>query len=126
MAMFEEHCRDCERVLGNRHEAVNRWIDELFRIHGPKHRRFRHCWKGVREAAKKFGAEGAKAAIVHIVRDCGGVPDQRAYDETQLGIVLAPEYLVYDGANETAFEKFKKAVEAEFEKAAAKLGAVRP
>jgi len=124
MAKFEDHCRDCERILGDKHEDVNRWIDELFRQYGPRHRRHRHCWHGVREAKKLFGAEGAKAAIIHIVRDCGGVPDQRTYDETELGIVLAPEYLIYDGGNEAAFERFKKAVEADFEKANTKGGCV--
>lgn len=103
-------------MLGNRHENVNRWMDELYKTFGPRHRRHRHCWKGVREARSIFGEQGAKAAIVHIVRDCGGVPSQRTYDETALGILLAPEYLIYDGANETAFEKFKAAVDAEFEK----------
>lgn len=111
MAKFEDHCRDCERLLGDKHENVNRWIDELFKLYGPKHRRHRHCWKGVREARQLFGDLGAKAAIVHIVRDCGAVPAQRTYDEQNLGIVLAPEYLIYDGLNETALEKFKKAVE---------------
>lgn len=116
MAKFEDHCRDCERLLGDRHENVNHWMDELFRQYGPKHRRHRHCWKGVREAKHLWGEAGAKAAIVHIVRDCGAVPAQRTYDETTLGIVLAPEYLIYDSDNETAFEKFKKAVEAEWVK----------
>jgi hypothetical protein len=116
MAKFEDHCRDCEKLLGSRHDAVNRWMDELFRQYGPKHRKHRHCWKGVREAEQLFGPEGAKAAIVHIVRDCGGVPSQRSYDEQSLGIVIAPEYLAYDSASESAFEKFKKAVEAEFGK----------
>ena len=111
MAKFEDHCRDCERLLGDKHENVNRCIDELFKQYGPKHRRHRHCWKGVREARQLFGDLGAKAAIVHIVRDCGAVPAQRTYDEQSLGIVLAPEYLIYDGLNETALEKFKKAVE---------------
>ena len=120
MAKFEDHCRDCERILGDKHENVNRWMDELFRQYGPRHRRHRHCWAGVREAKRLFGAVGAKAAIVHIVRDCGAVPDQRTYDETQLGIVIAPEYLIYDGANETALEKFKAAVEKDFAKAADK------
>ncbi len=122
MAHFNDHCRDCERLLGDKHENVNHWMDELFRTLGPKHRRHRHCWKGVREALALFGLEGAKAAIIHIVRDCGGVPDQRTYDETALGIVIAPEYLIYDGANETAFEKFKAAVDVELEKAATVIG----
>src|SRR5208337_3226703 len=114
MAKYEDHCRDCERLLGDRHENVNRWMDELFRRYGPRHRRHRHCWHGVREAKRLFGEAGAKAAIAHIVRDCGAVPAQRAYDEENLGIVIAPEHLMYDGLDETAFEKFKKAVEADW------------
>lgn len=116
MAKFEEHCNDCEKILGNRHEDVNRWIDELFRQYGPEHRRHRHCWTGVREAEEKFGLEGAKAAIVHIVRDCGRVPLQREYNKALWGgngIFLAPEFLMYDGANEKAFDKFKRIVEEE-------------
>lgn len=115
MAKFGDHCKDCERLLGAKFEDVNHWMDELFRKDGPKHRRHRHCWKGVREAAQLFGPLGAKAAIVHIVRDCGGVPDQSTYNETALGIVLAPEILLYDGET-TAVEKFKAAVEVDWKK----------
>ena len=116
MAKFEEHCRDCERLLGDRHENVNRWIDELAKQYGANHRRHRHCWRGVREAKQLFGELGAKAAVVHIVRDCGAVPRERDYDKQNLGIVIAPEYLTYDGLDETAFEKFNKAVQNEWER----------
>lgn len=116
MAKFEDHCRDCERLLGSKHENVNRWMDELFRKYAANHRRHRHCWKGVREASHLFGPEGAKAAIVHIVRDCGAVPMQRDYDVHNLGIIIAPEYLLYDGQSETAFQKFKAAVDADWKR----------
>jgi hypothetical protein len=116
MATFEEHCRDCERLLGDRHEAVNRWMDELFRVYGPKHRRHRHHKRGVREAQALFGNEGMKAAIAHVVRDCGSVPPERYYDESSLGIIIAPEFLVYDSANEKAFDKFQRVVQEEWEK----------
>ena len=118
MAKFEDHCRDCERILGNRYEDVNHWMDALFRQYGPAHRKHRHCWYGVGEAKRLFGAEGAKAAIVHIVRDCGGVPDRRTYDETALGIVLAPDFMASD--SEVAQANFRKVVEAEFERAITK------
>lgn len=120
MAKFEDHCKDCERILGNKREDVNRWMDELFKRHGPKHRRFRHCWHGVREALKLFGKEGAKAAVIHIVRDCGGVPSQRTYDETALGIVLAPDFLVSD--SEAAQKTFAEVVNKEFARAAGIIG----
>jgi len=122
MAKFEDHCRDCERLLGDRHENVNRWMDELFKLYAANHRRHRHCWKGVREARHLFGEQGARAAIVHIVRDCGEVPRQRDYDKHNLGIVIAPEYLIYDGLDEKAFEKFGRAVFAEFEKYDTEIG----
>ena len=116
MAHWDDHCRDCYRLLGDRYENVNQWMDELFRKYGPRHRRHRHHWRGVVEAKRLFGEAGAKAAIVHIVRDCGGVPDQRTYDQTTLGIILAPEFLRYDGMDQTAFDKFKAAVEKEWKK----------
>src|SRR5271155_1007316 len=118
MAKYEDHCRDFERILGSKREEVNRWMDELFRQYGPNHRRHRHCWHGVREAKRLWGIEGAKAAIIHIVRDCGAVPDQRTYDETSLGIVLAPDFMASD--SEGAQANFKKSVEADFKKAANK------
>jgi hypothetical protein len=122
MAKFEDHCRDCERILGSKCEDVNRWMDELFRQYGPRHRRHRHCWAGVRLALQLFGAVGAKAAVVHIVRDCGEVPSQRTYDETALGggIVIAPEHTYSDG--EAAQKSFAEAVSKEFERAAGIIG----
>ena len=121
MAKHEDHCRDCELMLGDRHEEVNRWMDELFRKHGPNHRRHRHCWAGVREAKRLWGPDGARAAVVHIVRDCGAVPRARDYDETNLGIVLAPEFLAHDGL-ERARDKFERAVRAEWARCDAMLG----
>ena len=118
MPRFEDHCRDCERILGQRFEHVNRWMDELFAQHGRAHRRFRHCWTGVRKAQEFWGRDGAKAAIVHIVRDCGSVPLQRDYDrqDNVLGIMIEPERFTYDGLNETARQKFVAAVNMEFKK----------
>ena len=94
MAHFEQHCRDCEAVLGQRYEAVNRWMDELFCKFGADHRSRRHHWRGVQEAKDLFGEEGAKAAVVHIVRDCGDVPKARDYEKTNLGIIIAPAFLI--------------------------------
>jgi hypothetical protein len=94
LAHFERHCKDCEAILGDRHEGVNKWMDELFSKFGPNHREWRHHWRGVWEAKKVFGPEGAKAAIVHIVRDCGAVPKARDYGKTNLGIVVAPAFLI--------------------------------
>jgi hypothetical protein len=107
MAHFNRHCDDCERLLGNRYEGVNLWIDELFATHGPRHRRFRHHAEGIIEARKKFGGEAWKAALIHILRDCGKVPAETDYI---VGAEIAPEYLEYDSLTETAREKFDRAV----------------
>lgn len=81
MASFEQHCRDCDNILGDRHEAVNRWLDSFFNKLGSDHRRLLHHSNGVRQARELFHIEGAKAAVVHIVRDCGRVPQERDYDK---------------------------------------------
>ena len=72
MATFEEHCRDCERDLGNRFEQVHDWLDELQEDYGPRHRVFRHTTQGAEMVRAKWGDEAAKAAEIHIRRDCNG------------------------------------------------------
>ena len=84
MASFDEHCRDCERLLGDRCEEVNHWLDAGFKRFGPLHRFWRHHWRGVDEAEKLFGALGRKAAIVHILKDCGQVPKARQWAEQEV------------------------------------------
>jgi len=79
MASLRQHMEDCQRLLGQPHEEVHRWIDEFYSSAGAKHRRFRHHWDGVKEAGQLFGEEGAKAAIVHILRDCRNVPKAADY-----------------------------------------------
>lgn len=81
MASFEMHCRDCERLLGSRCEDVNQWIAEGFKQFGANHRFWRHHWRGVVEAESLFGALGRKAAMVHILRDCGRIPKARDWDK---------------------------------------------
>jgi hypothetical protein len=84
MAAFEEHCRDCERIIGNRCEQVNHWLDEKFCQFGPLHRFARHHWRGVDEAGKQWGELGRKAAIIHILKDCGWVPSARDWEEKRV------------------------------------------
>lgn len=73
-----------ERLIGDRCESVNRWLDELFRKFGPLHRFARHHWRGVDEAGKLFGPNGRKAAVVHILKDCGHVPTDREWKEQKV------------------------------------------
>jgi len=84
MAAFEEHCRDCERLLGNRFEQVNHWLDEKFRQYGPLHRFARHHWRGVDECGNLWGNQARKAAIIHILKDCGWVPTARDWEEQKV------------------------------------------
>jgi hypothetical protein len=74
MATFEQHCKDCEREFGveKRYEQIHRWLDELQSIYGPYHRVFRHNTKGVEMVRAKWGDQAAKAAEIHIRRDCNG------------------------------------------------------
>jgi hypothetical protein len=80
MAGFEQHAEDCQRFLGDRCEAVNLWIDDYFKTLGPYHRKIRHHWEGIREAAAVFGDVGYQAAIIHILRDCRNIPHREDYE----------------------------------------------
>lgn len=79
MAHFEEHCSDCERFLGDRCEDVNRWLDQAFHQFGPRHRFVKHHQEGVKKAFELFGERGRKAALIHILKDCGHIPTERMY-----------------------------------------------
>ena len=72
MAGFQEHCSDCLRELGKPWEQVHRWLDELQPEYGPMHRRFRHHTEGVERVRAQWGDEAARAAEIHIRRDCAG------------------------------------------------------
>jgi hypothetical protein len=84
MASFEEHCRDCERLIGNRCEPVHHWLDEKYKQFGPMHRFARHHWRGVDEAGRLYGDLGRKAAIIHILKDCGHIPTDRDWKEQKV------------------------------------------
>ena len=74
MPSFKQHCKDCEIILGNRYEEVNLWIDDLQKIYGYEHRKFRHTLEGIEQIGKMFGSSGVLAAEVHILRDMCGIP----------------------------------------------------
>lgn len=111
MAPLYQHMQDCQRFLGASHENVNRWIDEFSAIVGPQHRKFRHHWEGVQEAEKLFGKDGARAAIVHILRDCRNIPRSKDYEEgTADALGLKSEWPVsaYIQYSEEAFSTLVK------------------
>jgi hypothetical protein len=73
VASFEEHCEDCIRELGDPFPHVHRWLDHFFKTLGAKHRDVRHHKDGVEEVRKAWGDQAAKAAEIHIKKDCLGV-----------------------------------------------------
>jgi hypothetical protein len=78
MASFQQHCADCRRELGEPFEHVHQWLDALFKVMGPKHRSARHHVGGVEQVRRMWGDQAAKAAEIHIMRDCGGmVPSEQ-------------------------------------------------
>jgi hypothetical protein len=80
MASLQQHVRDCTEFLGDGYVEVNRWIDELFATLGPAHRKVRHHKEGIEEAKSIFGEKGARAAVVHILRDCRHIPVRADYE----------------------------------------------
>lgn len=74
MAHIDEHAKDCLDELGEEFREVHIWLDELFKILGPKHRDARHHRGGVEEVRKKWGDRAARAAEIHIIKDCKKVP----------------------------------------------------
>jgi len=111
MAPLQQHMKDCETFLGAPYEEVNRWMDELFATVGAKHRKYRHHWEGIREAGKLFGADGARAAIVHILRDCRNIPSLEDYETgvaDDLGLVASWPASAYVHYTEEAFAALVK------------------
>jgi hypothetical protein len=92
MAGIEEHCADCRRELGGDFRHVHVWMDALFKTLGPKHRSARHHMGGVEQVRKMWGDDAAKAAEIHIRKDCGGkLPDQQ---QAQLVSLFGPDAIM--------------------------------
>lgn len=78
MAKIGEHCADCIQILGEEFKEVHLWLDEFFPALGPKHRSRRHHQDAVEEIRQRWGDKAAKAAVIHIMKDCHGkVPTKR-------------------------------------------------
>ncbi len=77
MSSRSQHSADCRRELGEPFEQVHEWLDALFKALGPKHRSARHHAGGVEQIRKMWGDRAARAAEIHIMRDCGVVPSER-------------------------------------------------
>ena len=78
MASLEEHCRECERKLGEPFPQVHIWLDEFFgkgiyKLRIEEHRRERHHQEGIEEVRRAWGQKAAEAARLHIITDMGVV-----------------------------------------------------
>jgi hypothetical protein len=74
-----QHEMDCRRFLGDGYVYVHKWMDELFAALGPLHRKARHHREGIEDARRLFGADAAKAALIHVLRDCCNIPSAEDY-----------------------------------------------
>ncbi|MBN1513412.1 MAG: hypothetical protein JXB13_15450 [Phycisphaerae bacterium] len=94
MATLEEHCADCRHQLGEDFREVHIWLDELFGRLGPKHRDARHHSGGVEQVRQRWGDKAARAAEIHIRKDCGGkLP---AEGQAQLLGLFGPEAITQE------------------------------
>lgn len=74
MAHISEHILDSERLLGNKYTEVHIFLDKYAEIFPPAkfgeyHRSFLHNTYGIEVAGYKWGVEGKKTAIIHLIRD---------------------------------------------------------
>lgn len=81
MPLVDEHCKDCRDALGEDFREIHEWLDEFFPSRGLRHRVVRH-----QEVRKKWGDRAAKAAQIHIEKDCYGKVPTR--EEAELWDIL--------------------------------------
>ena len=106
MASLDKHKEDSNRWLCNDFEEVHRWLDEYFATYGSKHRKFRHHLEGIELARELFGDQGAKAATIHILRDCRNIPRKVDYENGSadlLGLKKDWPIAAYSQFSEEAF-----------------------
>ena len=70
MPHIDEHCADCLNSLGSEFREVHEWLDEFAESIGPAHRDIRHHAKGIEHIRQSMGEQEAKAAEIHILKDC--------------------------------------------------------
>ncbi len=68
---FEEHCKQCEEILGNPFPEVHKWLDFYYGKFPlwDRHRQMRHHLQGITEIEKLYGHKAAKAAYLHVISD---------------------------------------------------------
>lgn len=73
------HLRDTNNVG----LEIHNWIDELANIgseFNKFHRKYRHHKEGIEEAVKLFGEQAREIATIHILKDCGHIPNKIDYE----------------------------------------------
>lgn len=79
MSEIKNHCEDCEALLGDACLEVHEFLDQYapffpIRVFYEYHRSFLHNSYGLKLIKEKWGEIGAKAAMIHLVRDWLGTP----------------------------------------------------
>jgi hypothetical protein len=98
MASFNEHCSDSKEILGQEYPEVHIFLDSYFSKYGPLHRFVYHHSRGIKDVKEKFGDIAEKAAIIHILKDCGRIPSARDWSEMKvdsLGILVNSSFNGY-------------------------------
>ena len=72
MANEDVHSDDCLKELGKEYRDVHRFLDQFAKIYGFSHRRILHHTYGIEMVRFFMGEMEAKAAEIHIKRDCHG------------------------------------------------------
>ena len=96
MSTFQEHCNECEAVLGKSFDFVHRWLDEFASSYFPSpiHRAIRHHAEGIEEVRKLWGDEAAEAARLHIQADMSFMPS-KSWWENETEVICDPIKGVY-------------------------------
>lgn len=97
MASYEEHCEDCEKILGHQWCVVHRWLDEMYKYDPGNlmHRAYRHHAEGINKVKEMWGEEAALAAEIHIRRDFPGldrIPTVKDWEDPQNMIKNSDQY----------------------------------
>ena len=85
MPSFDEHYKKCLEETGEEKvcASVNREIDAFAhypnKVHLEIHRRYLHHKEGVEYFKIKYGEIGKRIAELHILQDCGHIPNAEDY-----------------------------------------------
>jgi hypothetical protein len=78
MGSQQQHCREDIARFGRAYPEVHQLLDQF--AHFPdmrflsRHRKFLHHEEGIEYVRMRWGEEAGKAALQHVITDCGHVP----------------------------------------------------